>query len=115
MESLSRCNTVLAYAFQNATHHLVGIGQNRLQRSLDGMNQLAHAKSLQDFLAIQSDLLREGVEQMVRDGRSLAETSLEATEKAAKAFRFDQSKSLVNAATAKWDEAASASAGRRRS
>ena len=87
MEAVSRCNTVMTHAYQDTTQHVVKMAQSQWQRSLDGMNKLAQAKSLHEFSAIQSDLIREGVEQMVQDSRSIAETSLKAMDEAGKSFR----------------------------
>jgi hypothetical protein len=50
------------------------------------MNKLARSQSLQEFTALQSDLVREGLQNIVQDSRSIAETSLRAVDEASKAF-----------------------------
>ena len=87
MEAVSRCNTVMTHAYQDATQHFMKMGQSQWQRNLDGLNKLAQAKSVHEFSTIQSDLIREGVEQMVQDSRSLAENTLKAMDEAGKSFR----------------------------
>ena len=50
------------------------------------MNKLARSQSLQDFTAVQRDLVREGLQNIVQDSRAIAETSLRAVDEASKAF-----------------------------
>jgi hypothetical protein len=50
------------------------------------MNKLARSQSLQEFTAIQSELVREGLQNVVQDSRAIAETSLRAVDEAGKAF-----------------------------
>jgi hypothetical protein len=86
MEAVTRCGTVLSQAFQDASRNWFELGQKQWQRNLDGMNKLAGSKSVQEFTSIQSDLVREGLQQMVQDSRGIAETSLRAIEDASKTF-----------------------------
>jgi hypothetical protein len=86
MEAVTRCGTVLTQAFQDASRNWFELAQKQWQRNLDGMNKLARSKSVQEFTSIQSELVREGLQQMVQDSRGIAETSLRAVEDASKAF-----------------------------
>jgi len=86
MEAVTRCGTVLTQAFQDASRNWFELAQKQWQRNLDGMNKLARSKSVQEFTSIQSDLVREGLQQMVQDSRGIAETSLRAVDDASKAF-----------------------------
>ena len=86
MEAATRCGTVLTQAFQDASRSWFELAQNQWQRNLDGMNKLAGSKSVQEFTSIQSNLVREGLQQMVEDSRGIAETSLRAVEDASKTF-----------------------------
>ncbi|WP_257787428.1 phasin family protein [Methylobacterium phyllosphaerae] len=62
------------------------MSQKQWQRNLDGLNKLARAKSVQEYSAIQSELVREGLQSMVQDGKALSETSARAIEEAGKTF-----------------------------
>src|SRR3954465_1674948 len=73
LEAVTRCGTVLTQAFQDASRSWFGLAQKQWQRNLDGMNKLVRAKSLQEFAAIQSELLREGLQHMVQDGKAITE------------------------------------------
>ena len=86
MEAVTRCGTVLTQAFQDASRNWFELAQKQWQRNLDGMNKLASSKSVQEFTSIQSELVREGLQQMVQDSRGIAETSLRAIEDASKTF-----------------------------
>src|SRR3954447_3225865 len=86
MEVVARCGTLLTEAFQDTSRRWFELGQWQWQHNLDGMNRLTHARSLQELTAIQSELAREGLQQVVQDGRTIAETSLRAVDEASKAF-----------------------------
>jgi len=86
MEAVSRCGTVLTQAFQDASRRWIDLSQRQWQRNLDGLNRLTRARSVQEFATIQSELAREGLQQMVEDSRAIAEHSLRAVDEASKAF-----------------------------
>jgi hypothetical protein len=86
LEAVTRCGTVLTQAFQDASRHWIELSQRQWQRNLDGLNKLTRAKSVQEFTAIQSELAREGLQHIVQDSRSIAETSVRAVEEASKTF-----------------------------
>ena len=86
MEAVARCGTVLTQAFQDVSRSWFGLAQKQFQHNLDGMNKLVRAKSLQEFTAIQSELVREGLQNMVQDSKAITETSTRAVEEASKTF-----------------------------
>src|SRR3954469_25373069 len=86
MEAVTRCGTVLTQAFQDASRSWFGLAQKQFQRNLEGMNKLTHAKSVQEFTAIQSDLVREGLQHVVQDSKAITETSARAVDEASKTF-----------------------------
>ena len=85
-EAVTRCGTVLTQAVQDASRDWFELGQKQWQRNLDGLNKLTRATSLQEFTAIQSELIREGLQHMVQDSKAIAEGSVRAVEEASKAF-----------------------------
>lgn len=86
MEAVVRCGTVLTQAFQDTSRIWLELSQKQWQRNLDGLNKLARAKSVQEYSAIQSELVREGLQSMVQDGKAITETSARAIEEASKTF-----------------------------
>ena len=97
MEAVTRCGTVLTQAFQDVSRSWFGLAQKQFQHNLEGMNKLVRAKSLQEFTAIQSDLVRESLQHMVQDSKAITETSARAVEEASKTFSSvaQQSPTLV--------------------
>jgi hypothetical protein len=97
MEAVTRCGTVLTQAFQDASRSWFGLAQKQWQRNLEGFAKLTHAKSVQEFTAVQSDLVREGLQHMVQDSKAITETSTRAVEEASKTFSSvaQQSPTLV--------------------
>ncbi|WP_336492009.1 phasin family protein [Methylobacterium nigriterrae] len=97
VEAITRCGTVLTQAFQDTSRHWFELSQRQWQRNLEGLNKLTQAKSVQEFAAIQSELARDGLQHMVQDSRTIAETSLRAVEEASKTISSvaQQSPTLV--------------------
>ncbi|WP_336487794.1 phasin family protein [Methylobacterium nigriterrae] len=96
MEAVARCGTVLTQAFQDTSRNWFELGQKQWQRNLDGLSKLARARSVQEFAAVQSELVRESLQHIVQDSRAITETSARAVEEASKAFAsVAQSPTLV--------------------
>jgi hypothetical protein len=86
LEAVTRCGTVLTQAFQDTSRNWFELSQKQWQRNLDGLNKLARAKSVQEFVAVQSELVRESLQHIVEDSRAITETSARAVEEASKTF-----------------------------
>jgi phasin family protein len=85
MEAVGKYGTVVAQAFQDTLREWYGLAQKQWQRNLEGVSKLAHCRSVQEFVAAQSSLVRESLQRMVEDSRSIAEISLKAVNDASKA------------------------------
>src|SRR5215204_5659732 len=85
MEAITKFGTVLTQALQDTSREWYGLAQNQLQRNLEGLSRLAHCRSVQDFAAVQSGLVRESLQHMVEDSRLIVEISLKAVNDASKA------------------------------
>ena len=85
VDAITKCGTVLTQAYQDTSREWYGLAQKQLQRNLEGLSQLAHCRSVQDFAATQSSLVRESLQSMVEDSRLIAEISLKAVNDASKA------------------------------
>jgi phasin family protein len=83
IEAIAECNTVLARGFQDISREWVSLAQDRLQKNLDGFNALLRCRSLQDMIAVQSTLVRDNLEQMLGNGRRIAEMSVQVANEAA--------------------------------
>jgi hypothetical protein len=85
VEAITKFGTVLSQALQDALREWYGLAQKQLQRNLEGLSQLAHCRSVQDFAAVQSGLVRESLQHMVEDTGSIVEISHKAVNEARKA------------------------------
>ncbi|AWB25587.1 phasin [Methylobacterium currus] len=79
-DAVSRCGTVMTHAMQDAWRSSVELGQKRWQRNLEGLKRLAGARNLQELSMLQSEMMRESVQSLVEDARTVAETSLRSLE-----------------------------------
>lgn len=86
LEAVTRCGTVLTQAIQDASRSWFELGHKQWRRNLDGLNKLARARSVQEFVAVQSELVRESLQHVVEDSRAITETSARAVEEASKTF-----------------------------
>src|SRR4051794_13086501 len=85
VDAITKFGTVLTQAYQDTSRDWYGLAQRQLQRNLEGLSKLAHCRSVQEFAATQSGLVRESLQHMVEDSRSIAEISLKAVNDASKA------------------------------
>src|SRR5215213_8492247 len=85
VEAITKCGTVLTQALQDTSREWYGLAQKQLQRNLEGLSKLAHCRSVQDFAAVQSGLIRESLQHMVEDTGSIVGISLRAVDEARKA------------------------------
>ena len=86
LEAVARCGTLLTQTFQDLSRSWFELSQKQVERNLEGAKKLASAKSVQEFSAIQSELVRESLEQVVQSNRTIAENSLHAADEASKVF-----------------------------
>src|SRR3954469_7731194 len=84
-EAITKFGTVLTKAYQDTSREWYGLAQKQLQRNLEGLSKLAHCRSVQDFAATQSGLVRESLQAMVEDTSSIVGISLRAVDEARRA------------------------------
>lgn len=83
-DAVSRCGTVMTHAMQDAWRSSVELGQKRWQRQLESLKRLAGARTMQEFSMLQSEMMRESVQSLVADTRTVTEKSLRAFEEVGK-------------------------------
>ena len=86
VDAITKFGTVLTQDYQDTFRDWYGLAQRQLQRNLEGLSKLAHCRSVQEFAATQSGLVRESLQHVVEDSRSIAEGSLKAVNEASKAL-----------------------------
>ena len=73
--ALAESSTVLAQGFQTISREFMTFAQDRAQKNAEGISALMGARTLQDVLTIQSNLMRDNLEHALAGGRRFAELS----------------------------------------
>ena len=76
IQAVSQASTVLVRGTQEVSQELLGLTRDRLTQNLEAFNRLLGCRSVQDFVAIQSDLARDSLQQVIDTNRRVAEVSL---------------------------------------
>src|SRR4051812_24250931 len=75
LQAVSQASSVLMKGAQEVSQEVFGLVQDRLQKNIDAMNRIVGTRSVQDFVAGQSDPGRGGPPAGVRTNQGLAEVS----------------------------------------
>jgi hypothetical protein len=79
---VAQSNTILARGFQDVSREWFELSQKRLQTNLDGLNALARCRSMNEFVTVQSSLIRDNLEQTVDNSRRIAELTIQLADEA---------------------------------
>jgi hemerythrin-like domain-containing protein len=82
LRALTQSGTALARGFQDVSREMLEMSQKRLQRNLEGFNQIARCRSVTDLAAAQSSLLRDNLDQTLDNSRRLAELTIQMADEA---------------------------------
>ncbi len=90
VQAISQASTVLAKGAQEVSHEWFGFAQERVQKNIDGLSRLAGVRSVRDFIAVQSDLVRDNLQQVIDTNKRVAEVSVRVAEEAARSIQKAQ-------------------------
>ncbi|WP_343074161.1 phasin family protein [Microvirga zambiensis] len=82
--AVTQAGTVLARGLQDVSREVFELSQKRLQRNVDGFNQLAGCRTAADMIAVHSSLFRDNLEQSIDNSRRLAELTIRVIDEATK-------------------------------
>src|SRR3954466_1038749 len=97
IDAVTQTGSIMARGFQEVSQELIGLAQERLTKNIDGLNRLAGCRSVQDFVSVQSDLIRDSLWQIIDTNKRVAELSLHVAEEAAGIVRMQVDKTADTA------------------
>ena len=84
----------LARGVQDVSREWFELSQKRLQKNLDGLSSLAQCRSVPDFMAVQTSLIRDNLEQTLDNSRRMAELTRQLADEASRIVTAQAEKSL---------------------
>ena len=87
IQAVSQAGSVLARGAQEVSREVIQLVQDRVQKNVEAVSRLAGTRSVQDFVAVQSDLVRDGLSQVIDTNKRIAELSVRVAEEAARAIQ----------------------------
>ena len=87
LQAVSQASSVLMRGAQEVAQELFGLIQNRLQKNIEAVSRIAGTRSVQDFVAVQSDLARDTLQQVIDTNKRIAELSVRVADEAARAIQ----------------------------
>ena len=94
LQAVAQSGTVLARGVQDVSREWFELSQKRLQKNLDGLSSLAQCRSVQDFMAVQTSLIRDNLEQTLDNSRRMAELTRQLADEATRTVTAQAEKSL---------------------
>ena len=82
IQAVAECSTVLARGAQDISREWLDWAQQRFQQQLEGINAVLRCRTPQDFMAVQSDQVRQNLELLIESTRRVAERSVQLAEEA---------------------------------
>ena len=86
-EAVSQASSVLVKGAQDVSREWLGLAQERIRTNIEAVNRIAGCRSVQDVLTVQSDLVRDNLQQAIDTSRRVAELSVRVASEAAQTIQ----------------------------
>ena len=83
VEAILHSNTVIADGVQTIAREWMTFVQNRAERNMERFEALTNCRSVQDCIAVQTDLVRDSIEDLLQTTKRVAEVSTRMVDQAA--------------------------------
>ena len=83
VETILHSNAIIADGVQTIAREWLSFAQNRAERNMDRLEALSNSRSVQDFLAAQTDLVRDHLQDLLQTTKRVAEVSTRMVDEAA--------------------------------
>ncbi|MDB5465669.1 MAG: hypothetical protein JWQ46_431 [Phenylobacterium sp.] len=87
VRAVSQATSVLARGAQDASRAWFELTQNAVRTNLETLSQVANCRSVQEVVTVQSNLLRNNLQQAMESGEAIARASSDAIRKATGAMQ----------------------------
>ena len=84
LQAVTEASTVLVKGAHEVSREWINLAQDRVTKNVDGLNRLAGCRSVQDFVTVQSDLVRDNLRHVIETNKRVAELSMRVADEAAR-------------------------------
>ena len=75
--ALSQCGSVLAKGYQDISREWLQLAQEGMRRNLEALGEFSRCRTLPELVNVQGRLMRESMEDILANGRRIAERSMQ--------------------------------------
>ncbi|WP_162419659.1 phasin family protein [Microvirga brassicacearum] len=100
LRAVSQSGTILARGVQDVSRKWFELSEKRLQTNIEGLSSLARCRSVPDFVAVQTSLIRENLEQTIDNSRQIAEVTRQLADEAIRTVTVQAKKTVEHASRA---------------
>ena len=90
VQAVSQASTALAKGAQDASRAWFDLTQRAVRTNLEAMGQFASCRSMQELITLQSNLVRDNLQQAIESGEAIARASSDAIREATRAIQLQQ-------------------------